>query len=104
MAGIAAAELEFLALAPSMDTALATLVDPIRRWFTQFAGSPTTAQRLAWPAIAAGKHLLLSAPTGSGKTLAAFLPLFNRLLANRAYAIEATQPESRLRCVYVSPS
>jgi len=43
--------------------------------FTRWKLSPNTvAQRLAWPVIASGDNLLLSAPTGSGKTLAAFLP------------------------------
>src|ERR1700752_4791601 len=47
-----------------------------------FAGAferPTEAQALAWPAIASGEHVLISAPTGSGKTLAAFLLAIDRL-------------------------
>ena len=95
MAGNAAAELEFLALPPSADAALATLTDAIRSWFTQSFGAPTTAQRLAWPAIAVGKNLLLSAPTGSGKTLAAFLPIVGRLVSGPA--------APGIRCLYVSP-
>jgi ATP-dependent Lhr-like helicase len=95
MARIAVAELEFLHYPPSSDAALATLGDPIRRWFTDNLGQPTTAQRLAWPAIAAGKNVLLSAPTGSGKTLAAFLPIVDRIIADRAIP--------GIRCLYVSP-
>src|SRR5271154_1431137 len=34
---------------------------------------------MAWPAIAGGEHVLVSAPTGSGKTLAAFLWALDRL-------------------------
>jgi ATP-dependent helicase Lhr and Lhr-like helicase len=50
-----------------------------RRWFEASYAAPTAAQELAWPAIAAGEHVLLSAPTGSGKTLAAFLWALDRL-------------------------
>ncbi len=80
---------------PSADAALSLLVDPIRRWFADRFASPTLAQRLAWPAIAAGEHLLLSAPTGSGKTLAAVLPVFSEL--------RRTPHTSALRCLYIAP-
>jgi ATP-dependent Lhr-like helicase len=67
----------------------------VQRWFRAELGRPTPAQCYAWPAIAEGKHLLLSAPTGSGKTLAAFLPILDRLLA---------EPSSgSVRCLYLSP-
>ncbi len=58
---------------------------------------PTPAQAQAWPAIASGEHVLLSAPTGSGKTLAAFLWAIDRL---------HTRPQREgggVRVVYVSP-
>lgn len=48
-------------------------------WFQHHLGPPTLIQQLAWPAVASGKNLLISAPTGSGKTLAAFLPLLASL-------------------------
>ena len=35
--------------------------------------APTDVQERSWPRIAAGEHLLITAPTGSGKTLTAFL-------------------------------
>ncbi len=54
---------------------------------------------MGWPAIARGRHTLISAPTGSGKTLAAFLFCMDRLF--RA-AVEGTLPES-CQVVYVSP-
>ncbi len=44
-----------------------------RDWFLGAFEAPTRAQAQAWPAIASGEHVLISAPTGSGKTLAAFL-------------------------------
>jgi ATP-dependent Lhr-like helicase len=89
------AALEFLALPPTPETALAALADPVRRWFVGHLGTPTAAQRLAWPALVAGKHLLLCAPTGGGKTLAAFLPVLGELLAG------ALSPG--VRCLYVAP-
>ncbi len=73
---------------------------PVRDWFANaFPGGPTPAQALAWPAIAAGEHLLLTSATGTGKTLAAFLALLDRL--HREHAEGRLNPG--LRCVYVSP-
>src|SRR3954471_1680157 len=66
-----------------------------REWFTQAFTGPTAAQEQAWPAIASGEHVLLSAPTGSGKTLAAFLYGLDRL--------SATEERGKTRLVYVSP-
>jgi ATP-dependent Lhr-like helicase len=71
--------------------------DPlVRAWFSEQVGVPTHAQRLAWPAIAAGEHVLLTAPTGSGKTLAAFLWALHQL-ATGVWEPGAT------RVVYISP-
>ena len=42
-------------------------------WFEQRFGEATEPQKLGWPAIQKGEHVLIAAPTGSGKTLAAFL-------------------------------
>ena len=50
-----------------------------RQWFADAFAAPTPAQEQAWPAIASGEHVLISAPTGSGKTLAAFLYGIDRL-------------------------
>src|SRR5438876_7726696 len=66
--------------AAGTEAALSALPAPLAAWFLERVGAPTAAQRLAWPAVAAGRNLLLSAPTGTGKTLAAFLPLLGRLL------------------------
>ena len=80
--------------------ALALLSRPVRDWFAgAYPEGPTPAQRLAWPLIAAGEHLLLVSPTGTGKTLAGFLAILDRLF--RAHAEGTLAPG--LRCVYVSP-
>ncbi|NBC47448.1 MAG: DEAD/DEAH box helicase, partial [Gammaproteobacteria bacterium] len=52
-----------------------------RLWFQRHFDAPTEAQSLGWPIIAAGQHVLITAPTGSGKTLAAFLWAIDRLMA-----------------------
>ena len=60
---------------------LASFNPRVRDWFTRSFERPTEAQAKAWPAIAAGENVLVSAPTGSGKTLAAFLWALDRLVA-----------------------
>jgi len=73
---------------------------PVADWFAAtFPDGPTPAQRLAWPVIGTGGHLLLVSPTGTGKTLAAFLSVIAKLHAEHA----AGTLEAGLRCVYVSP-
>jgi hypothetical protein len=57
----------------SSDAAERTFTQQVRDWFENAFEAPTPAQAQAWPAIATGEHVLISAPTGSGKTLAAFL-------------------------------
>ena len=61
-----------------------------REWFEAAFAKPTPAQAKAWPAIARGEHVLLSAPTGSGKTLAAFLWALDRLSADDGTSAAAT--------------
>ncbi len=68
----------------------------IRAWFRDQVGEPTEVQALAWPRIAAGEHLLISAPTGSGKTLTAFLWALQQLIAGE-------WPGGQTRVLYVSP-
>ena len=53
----------------------------VRDWLESAFEAPTPAQAQAWPAIATGENVLISAPTGSGKTLAAFLWALDRLVA-----------------------
>jgi len=77
---------------------LASFTPVVRAWFERAFAGPTEAQIQAWPAIAAGEHVLLSAPTGSGKTLAAFLWGLDRLKAD-----PLPGDERRTRLVYVSP-
>src|SRR6185312_7176807 len=72
---------------------LSSFTPQVREWFTRSFERPTEAQAQAWPAIAKGENVLVSAPTGSGKTLAAFLWGLDRLVAE----------PGRGRLVYVSP-
>jgi ATP-dependent Lhr-like helicase len=71
-----------------------------REWFQGAFAQPTPAQTQAWPAIASGEHVLVSAPTGSGKTLAAFLWAIDQLAGDPA---PATAKQRRTSLVYVSP-
>ncbi|HWF52997.1 MAG TPA: DEAD/DEAH box helicase, partial [Solirubrobacteraceae bacterium] len=71
-----------------------------QKWFAGAFAAPTAAQTQAWPAIASGEHVLISAPTGSGKTLAAFLYAIDQL----AQQPPPSDPrERRTSLVYVSP-
>ncbi len=79
----------------SADAALTCLAPAVQSWFRASYGTPTHAQRLAWPAITQGQHLLLSSPTGTGKTLAAFLPIVSDILNDESFG--------GLRCLYLAP-
>jgi ATP-dependent Lhr-like helicase len=81
--------------------ALSSFSPSVRGWFEKAFAEPTPAQREAWPAIAAGQHVLLSAPTGSGKTLAAFLWALDRL--GREPEASDGERAAGTRVVYVSP-
>ncbi|MDQ3647941.1 MAG: DEAD/DEAH box helicase [Actinomycetota bacterium] len=76
---------------------LESFTPQVREWFWRSFEAPTAAQAQAWPVIAGGENVLVSAPTGSGKTLAAFLWGLDRLVA------EPASGERRTRLVYVSP-
>lgn len=69
----------------------------VAAWFAARFGAPSPPQRLGWPRIAAGEHVLIAAPTGSGKTLAAFLHALDGLLRQGQALPDA------LQVVYVSP-
>ncbi len=71
-----------------------------REWFSGAFAGPTAAQEQAWPAIASGEHVLISAPTGSGKTLAAFLYAIDQLAGQPA---PENARDRRTSLVYVSP-
>lgn len=68
-------------------------------WFAARFGEPTEPQRLAWPVLRGGGHVLVAAPTGSGKTLAAFLAALDALVCEAA---DGELPDET-RVVYVSP-
>lgn len=86
-----------------MPQSATTAIDPLtgfeprlRQWFDAAFDGPTDIQRLAWPVISAGEHVLVTAPTGSGKTLTAFLWALNQYAAGR-WQTGAT------RVLYISP-
>lgn len=68
----------------------------VREWFSSRYGKPTDPQERAWPLIASGRNVLITAPTGTGKTYAAFLFALNEL-------IEGRWPGGTTRVLYVSP-
>ncbi len=69
------------------------------RWFAETLGAPTPVQKEAWPAIAEGRHVLVSAPTGTGKTLSAFFVFLDQM-ARLAHSGSLAQ---ELQLIYVSP-
>ena len=71
----------------------------VERWFTTRFREPTEPQRRAWPAIQAGRDVLIAAPTGSGKTFAAFLSSIDSLLQQGV----ARALDDQIQVVYVSP-
>jgi ATP-dependent Lhr-like helicase len=68
----------------------------IKKWFLEKLGKPTSVQESAWPVIARGSHVLISAPTGSGKTLTAFLWALHQLITGKFTT-------GNIRVLYVSP-
>jgi ATP-dependent Lhr-like helicase len=68
-------------------------------WFRARFREATPVQAQAWPLIAAGQDVLMTAPTGSGKTLAAFLACLDRLFRE---GVEG-RLEDRTAILYVSP-
>ena len=82
--------------APASTDGLELFHPLVARWFRERLGAPTDVQRQSWPRIAAGEHLLITAPTGSGKTLTAFLWALDRL-------IRGEWQTGAARVLYVSP-
>ena len=76
---------------------LTPFLPAVRTWFETRLGAPSAPQVEGWPAIRAGRHVLIAAPTGSGKTLAAFLHALDSLLAERTALADETA------VLYVSP-
>src|SRR5215468_4320901 len=71
----------------------------VESWFRKTFCAPTEAQARAWPAIQAGRDVLVAAPTGSGKTLAAFLAAIDALVRR---GVDGALPDETF-VVYVSP-
>ena len=72
---------------------------PTLSWFERTFGKPTAVQQEAWPAIASGQHVLVSAPTGTGKTLSAFLVFIDQMMKQA----DAGTLSQGLQLVYISP-
>jgi len=79
--------------------ALDTFHPAVAAWFSRTFDAPTPAQERAWPALQAGRHVLVAAPTGSGKTFAAFLAAIDQLVKE---GLDGPLPDET-RIVYVSP-
>ena len=68
----------------------------VKYWFIRKYSSPTDIQEKAWPEIASGKNVLVTAPTGSGKTLTAFLWAINCFVTGK-------YETGKLSVLYISP-
>ncbi|WP_129136635.1 DEAD/DEAH box helicase [Luteimonas sp. YGD11-2] len=73
----------------------------VAQWFASAFPAPTPAQAAAWPAIRAGRDVLVSAPTGSGKTLTAFLTAIDMLVREGLATAGGLVDETAV--IYVSP-
>ncbi|MCM1102508.1 MAG: DEAD/DEAH box helicase [Clostridium sp.] len=82
-----------------MEDCLTVFAPKTAAWFRETLGAPTPVQELSWGAIAAGGHVLVSAPTGTGKTLSAFLVFLDRF---KKQAIEGSLKQE-LQLIYISP-
>lgn len=101
---VAGIDAESEAVEDSKGSGLALFSAPVRHWFADAFGAPTTVQAEAWQAIARGENALVIAPTGSGKTLAAFLWAIDALMGEKARVAEAGEKWVRgVRVLYVSP-
>ena len=73
----------------------------VAAWFAdRFPDGPTEPQTQAWPAIRAGRDVLVAAPTGTGKTLTGFLVAIDA--AYRA-GDAAVPPPPGISVHYLSP-
>ena len=81
------------------DHVAASFHPAVSAWFDQRFGEATEPQRLGWPAIQKGDHVLIASPTGSGKTLAAFLCAIDGLVQQ---GIKTDLPD-HTQVLYISP-
>ncbi len=73
------------------------LAKPVKKALAELSfDEPTLPQTLAFPAIMAGKNVLLIAPTGTGKTEAVILPIFSNLVQQPA------DPKG-IQVIYITP-
>lgn len=82
-----------------MEDVLNLFQQETKAWFSDTLGHPTCVQKEAWPLIAGGRHVLVSAPTGTGKTLSAFLVFLDRMKRQAQEGVLKQQ----LQLIYVSP-
>ena len=76
-------------------TTSATLLKPIRDWFTYKSWTPLTFQEKTWEAHLAGRSGLIQVPTGSGKTYAATMGPIARMLQSTS--------ETGIQLLYITP-
>jgi ATP-dependent helicase Lhr and Lhr-like helicase len=88
-------------LTSSMTTAeiSAQFCDPVRTWWQSRFADFSAPQKLAVPAIHAGRNTLVCAPTGSGKTLCAFISILSDLFERHANCTLREEIDT----VYISP-
>ncbi|MDL2301620.1 DEAD/DEAH box helicase [Lachnospiraceae bacterium OttesenSCG-928-D06] len=82
-----------------MQSSEAIFSNETNEWIQSTFGEATLVQKEAWPFIAAGHHVLVSAPTGTGKTLSAFLVFIDKLKEQSRKG----QLKEELLLIYVSP-
>jgi ATP-dependent Lhr-like helicase len=95
----AAVRFEFLKTTRSCEEILAEFCVPVCAWWQHRFPGMSAPQRLAIPAIHAGRHTLVCAPTGSGKTLCAFISILSDLFARH----QAGTLAAGIDTVYISP-
>ena len=92
---------EFLAAGLSDGGILAGFCAPVRGWWMGKFSEMSGPQRMAVPAIGAGKNTLVCAPTGSGKTLCAFISILSELFGRHLAGEDLGS--AGVDTVYVSP-
>ena len=81
------------------DSYMHVFTQPTKDWICHTFAAPTAVQQEAWPVIAEGGSVLISAPTGTGKTLSAFLVFIDKLQA----LAHQGKLKNQLYLIYVSP-